>query len=143
MSIKDSANTIVNNLPDDASWNDLVKALIKEKKITLGMTDIEIAQDELSEADISTIIARLQGSQAMPDDMRNTKVYHPSDAVTLGMVAGVVAIFFSLVFPPIAWASALVALVAGIYGLSKSQPKAWVPILMSAVSIVPMFFIVG
>lgn len=40
MSIKQAAKEIVDNLPEDATWDDLVKSLIQNKKITLGMTDI-------------------------------------------------------------------------------------------------------
>lgn len=36
MSIKKVAKEIVDSLPDDATWDDLVKSLIKNKKITLG-----------------------------------------------------------------------------------------------------------
>ncbi|HHT00308.1 MAG TPA: hypothetical protein ENK73_05560, partial [Thiomicrospira sp.] len=99
MSIKEDAHAIVDQLSDDANWNDLVKALYMNKKITLGMTDMEVVQDSLSEADIIGIIGRLQSASAQPDDMRNTKTYEPGDSATHGMIAGVVAILFSFVFP--------------------------------------------
>jgi len=143
MSIKESANKIINELADDASWDDLVKSLMVNKKITLGMTNAELAKEHLSEADLSAIIARLHGSRSIPDDMRNTKTYDPGNAATIGMVAGVVAIFFSFIFPPISWLGAIVAFVAGAYGMIKGQSKAWVPILMAMVSIVPLFFIIN
>jgi len=141
MSIKEDAHTIVDQLSDDANWDDLVKALYKNKKITLGMTDLEVVQSELTESDINGIIGRLQSASTQPDDMRNTKTYQPGDSATLGMVAGVVAILFSFVFPPIAWVAAPIAVIAGVIGLKKHEDKAWVPILLALVSIVPMVMI--
>lgn len=141
MSIKQDALAIVENLPDDATWDDLVKELYRNKKITLGMTDLEVVQEELSEAELSAIISRLHSSSSRPDDMRNTRTYNPGDATTLAMVAGVIAIFTAFVFPPISWFSAAVAVIAGGIGIKKQEEKAWVPILMAAVSIIPLIFI--
>lgn len=142
MSIKEDAHAIVEQLSDDATWDDLVKELYKNKKITLGMTDLEVVQSELSESDINGIIGRLQSASNQPDDMRNTKTYKPGDSATLGMVAGVVAILFSFVFPPIAWIAAPIAIIAGVIGLKNKEDKAWVPILLALISIVPMILIV-
>lgn len=55
---------------------------MRHRKITLGMTDIEVAQDHLSEAELSAVIARLHSSSSRPDDMRNTKTYNPSNSLT-------------------------------------------------------------
>ncbi len=143
MSIKQAAKEIVDNLPEDATWDDLVKSLIQNKKITLGMTDIELSQNDLSDSDVSNIVSRLHSSQSMPDDHRNTKTYDPGNAVTLGMVGGVAAIIFAFIFPPLSWLGAAVALIAGIVGLIGKQEKAWIPILMAIVAIVPIFFIIG
>ncbi len=143
MSIKQAAKEIVDNLPEDATWDDLVKSLIQNKKITLGMTDIELSQNDLSDSDVSNIVSRLHSSQSMPDDHRNTKTYDPGNAVTLGMVGGVAAIIFAFIFPPLSWLGAAVALIAGIVGLIGKQEKAWIPILMASVAIVPIFFIIG
>ncbi len=137
MSIKEDAHAIIEQLPNDAHWDDLVKALYKNKKISLGMTDLEVAQPELNDSDINAIIGRMQSSSSEPTDMRNTRTYKPGNASTLGMVAGVVAILFSFVFPPIAWAAAPIAIVAGVVGLSKKEEKAWVPILLALISIIP------
>lgn len=143
MSIKQAAKEIVDNLPEDATWDDLVKSLIQNKKITLGMTDIELSQNDLSDSDVSNIVSRLHSSQSTPDDHRNTKTYDPGNAVTLGMVGGVAAIIFAFIFPPLSWLGAAVALIAGIVGLIGKQEKAWIPILMASVAIVPIFFIIG
>lgn len=143
MSIKQAAKEIVDNLPEDATWDDLVKSLIQNKKFTLGMTDIELSQNDLSDSDVSNIVSRLHSSQSMPDDHRNTKSYDPGNAVTLGMVGGVAAIIFAFIFPPLSWLGAAVALIAGIVGLIGKQEKAWIPILMASVAIVPIFFIIG
>ncbi|QKI89153.1 hypothetical protein [Thiomicrorhabdus xiamenensis] len=138
MSIKEDALSIVNALPDEATWEDLVKELYRQKKITLGMSDTEIVQDELTEADLNAIIARLKSASSLPDDMRNTKTYKPGNATTLGMVAGVTAIVFSLVFPPIAWIGAGVAFIAGIFGSMRKEEKSWIPILLALVSMIPL-----
>ncbi len=138
MSIKEDAHAIVDQLPNDAHWDELVKSLYKNKKITLGMTDLEVAQPELTDSDINSILGRMESSSSEPTDMRNTRTYEPGNASTLGMVAGVVAILFSFVFPPIAWVAAPVALVAGIIGVKNKEEKAWVPILLALISIVPL-----
>ena len=138
MSIKEDAHAIIDQLPNDAHWDDLVKVLYKNKKISLGMTDLEVAQPELSDSDISAVIGRIQSSSSEPTDMRNTRTYKPGNASTLGMVAGVVAILFSFVFPPIAWAAAPIAIIAGFVGLNNKEEKAWVPILLALISIIPL-----
>jgi len=143
MSIKQDAHAIIDQLDDNANWNDLVKALYMNKKITLGMTDIEVVQDSLSDSDINGIIGRLQSASTQPDDMRNTKTYQPGDSATLGMVAGVIAIVFSFIFPPIAWIAAPVAIAAGVIGVKNKEDKAWVPILLALVSIIPMLVLLG
>ncbi|CAN8140824.1 DUF2157 domain-containing protein [uncultured Thiomicrorhabdus sp.] len=143
MSIKADAQSIINELPEDASWEDLIKALYRSKKITLGMTDMEVVQSELTEADINAIMARLESSNSRPDDMRNTKSYTPGNAVTLGMISGVAAILFSLVFPPIAWIAAIVAFGSGLFGMSKKEEKSWVPVLLAIVSLVPLINILA
>lgn len=141
MSIKEEATTIINQLDDNAEWEDLLRALYKEKKITLGMTDLEVVQPELTDAEINAILARLKSSNSQPTDMRNTRSYNPGNAVTLGMIAGVVAIFFGFAFPPLAWAAAVVALVAGGYGITQKEEKAWIPILLAGVSLIPILSI--
>ncbi|AZR82099.1 MULTISPECIES: hypothetical protein [Piscirickettsiaceae] len=143
MSIKQQAHEIVDALPDDADWNELVKSLYRNQKITLGMTDLELTQKDLSEAEISTIMGRLESSSSRPDDMRDTRSYNPGNAATLGMVAGIVAIFFAFVFPPITWLAAPIAVVAGAIGVKHHQPRAWVPILMAIVSMAPMIMVLS
>lgn len=138
MSIKEDAHAIVDQLSNDAHWDDLVKSLYKSKKITLGMTDLEVAQPELTDSDISSILGRIESSSSEPTDMRNTRTYQPGNASTLGMVAGVIAIVFSFVFPPVAWIAAPVALISGVIGLKNKEEKAWVPILLSLISVIPL-----
>ncbi|MGC9386965.1 MAG: hypothetical protein ACP5D0_08465 [Hydrogenovibrio sp.] len=143
MSIKQEAHEIIDALPDNAEWNDLVKSLYRQQKITLGMTDLELTRKNLSEADISTIMGRLDSASSRPDDMRDTRTYNPGNAATMGMVAGIIAVFFAFVFPPITWIAAPIAIVAGVIGVKNNQPKAWVPILMAIVSIVPMLVVLS
>lgn len=142
MTIKAEAQAIIDQLDDTASWDDLVRELYKQKKITLGLTDIELVQDQLNDSDVNAILARLESSSSQPSDMRNTKSYNPGNAVTLGMISGVIAILFSFVFPPIAWAAAVIALVAGGFGISQKEEKAWIPVLLAGVSLVPILAIV-
>lgn len=143
MSIKQQAHEIIDQLPEDANWDDLVKSLYRNKKITLGLTDLEVVQEQLSEAELSSIITRLHSSSSRPDDMRDTKTYNPGNAATLGMVSGVIAIFTAFVFPPISWVAAGIAVISGLVGVKNKEPKAWVPILMGAVSIVPLLLAIG
>lgn len=143
MSIKQAAHEIIDNLPEEASWDDLVKQLYLEHKITLGMTDLEVVQRDLSESDVSAIMTRLKSASSKPDDMLNTKTYDPGNAATLGIVAGIVAILFSFVFPPIAWVAAPIAVVSGIVGIRNKEDKAWVAILMAIVSLAPILLVLG
>ncbi len=138
MSIKKDAHALVDQLADDAQWDDLVKTLYKNKKITLGMSNAERVKPELSDSDINAILGRLASASSQPSDMRDTRNYQPGNAATLGMVAGVIAVLFAFVFPPISWVAGPVAFVAGIVGLKNKEEKAWVPILLALVSIVPM-----
>ncbi len=141
MTVKAEAQAIVAQLQDDASWDDLIKELIRQRKITIGMRDEEIHQTELNNAQVNAIVARLHSSHSLPDDMRNTNTYRPGNATTLGMVSGVLAVVFAFIFPPIAWLGAAVAVMAGGYGISKKEEKAWIPILLAMVSLLPFVLI--
>lgn len=144
MSVKTEAQQIIEQLPDNATWDDLIKELIRQRKVTIGMRDDEIHQgDAMTESEVNAILARLHSSHSMPDDMRNTLKYKPGNATTLGMVAGVIAIVFAFIFPPISWLGAVTAVIAGGFGLSRKEEKAWIPILLAMVSILPYLFIIG
>ena len=143
MSIKEQAHEIVEKLDDNASWDDLLKSLYLEKKLTLGMTDLELVKQDLNESDVDLIITRLQSSPAQTDGIRSTRTYKPGNATTLGMVAGVVAILFAIVFPPIAWIAAFIATISGGIGLRNQESKAWVPILMAIVSLAPVLSVIN
>lgn len=140
MTIKSDALAIIDSLPDDASWDDVVKELIRQRKITIGLRDHEIhSNEELSEAELNAIIARLHSSHSMPDDMRNTKTYKPGNATTLGMVGGIVAVVFAFIMPPISWLGAAIAVAAGAVGISRKEEKAWIPLLLAFVSVFAFF----
>ncbi|GAB6034325.1 hypothetical protein [Galenea microaerophila] len=141
MSIKDELPAILAQLDDNATWDDLVKELYRQKKLTIGLTDEELLKTELNESDINAIVGRLESAKAIPDDMRNTQDYKPGNATTLGMVGGVIAIVFSFVFPPIAWMGGVAAVVGGIIGLKNHEEKAWVPILLAIISLIPLLVI--
>lgn len=140
MTIKADAQQIINDLPDDATWDDLVKELIRQRKITTGLKDHEIhSNDELTDADLNAIMARLHSSHSRSDDMRNTKTYKPGNATTLGMVAGIIAIVFAFVIPPISWLGAAIAVIAGGFGISRKEEKAWIPLLLAFVAVFSFF----
>ncbi len=141
MSIKKEACELVERLDDNATWEDLIKELYRQKKVTVGMTEDELVKTELSESDLNAIVGRIESAKAIPDDMRNTKEYKPGNATTLGMVGGVIAVLFSFVFPPIAWFGGMAAVIGGMVGLKNHEEKAWIPILLAIVSLIPMFVI--
>lgn len=138
MSIKKEAHDIVDGLADNAGWDDLVRALYKNKKITLGMTDIEVVQDELSDSDINGIMSRLQSSSSTPDDMRNTKTYNPNNSVTASwvMVALAPLLFISILLAPIAYILAAGGIFFGMKAMSEKVEKAWMPIGVAIVELI-------
>lgn len=141
MSVKSEAKAIIDQLDESAGWMDVIKALYLNRKITLGMSKEELNQASLSNADVNAIIARLKSASDQHDDMRNTKKYEPGNAATMGMIAGVVAILFAFVFPPIAWVASAVAIIAGILGLKNREEKSWVPILLGLIPVFSMYII--
>jgi len=138
MSIKKEAQDIVDGLADNASWDDLVRELYKNKKITLGMTDIEVVQDELSDSDINGIMSRLQSSSSTPDDMRNTRTYNPNNSVTASwvMVALAPLLFISILLAPIAYVLAIGGIFFGMKAMSEKVEKAWMPIGVAIVELI-------
>ncbi|SFR49946.1 hypothetical protein [Thiomicrospira sp. ALE5] len=141
---KQQAAEMINNLPDNANWDDVVKTLIKQRKLSFGMSDAELlAEGELSDAEVSAIVSRLETSRNLQDDMRSTQSYKPGNATTLGMIAGVIAIVFAFVMPPISWLGAVLAVVAGGVGLSRREEKAWIPLLMAFISVFAYFVVLG
>jgi len=137
MTIKQEAHHLVDQLAEDATWDDLVRSLYRNKKITLGMTDIEVVQDEISEADINTVMARLQSSSSTPDDMRNTKTYNPSNSVTASWVLVALAplLFISILLAPVAYVLAIGGIVMGLKAVKDRVEKAWLPVLVGAIEL--------
>lgn len=137
MTIKQEAHHLVDQLAEDATWDDLVRSLYRNKKITLGMTDIEVVQDEISEADISTVMARLQSSSSTPDDMRNTKTYNPSNSVTASWVLVALAplLFISILLAPVAYVLAIGGIVMGLKAVKERVEKAWLPVLVGGIEL--------
>ena len=139
---KQQAAEMINNLPDNANWDDVVKTLIKNRKLSFGMSDAELlAEGQLTDAEVSAVVSRLETSRNLQDDMRSTKHYKPGNATTLGMIAGIIAIFFAFVMPPISWIGAVLAVVAGGVGLSRGEEKAWIPLLMAFISVFAYFVV--
>lgn len=138
MSIKQDAHQIVDELQEDATWNDLVKELYRQKKITLGMTDIEVAQEEVTDADVSSVLARIQSASSMPDDMRNTRAYEPNNSVTASWVLVALAplLFISILLAPVAYVLAAGGIVLGLKALKEHAEKAWLPVLVGAIELV-------
>lgn len=139
---KQQAAEMINNLPDNANWDDVVKTLIKHRKLSFGMSDAELLADgQLTDAEVSAVVSRLETSRNLQDDMRSTKSYKPGNATTLGMIAGIIAMFFAFVMPPISWIGAVLAVVAGGVGLSRGEDKAWIPLLMAFISVFAYFIV--
>lgn len=138
MSIKKEAHDIVDQLADGAEWDDLVKALYKNKKITLGMSDIEVVQESLTDSDINTIISRLHSSSSTPDDMRNTKTYKPNNSVTASwaMVALAPLLFISVLLAPVAYILALGGIFFGFKAMSENAEKSWMPIGVGVIELI-------
>lgn len=144
MSMKEEVTEILKNLPDDATWDDFIKELYRWKKITHGMNEEELAMEApLPESELNAILGRIDSASSLPDDMRNTRKYNPGNYVTLGMASGVIAVLFAMVFPPLSWLAAIIAGIAGVVGIVHKEEKAWVPILLALVSLLPMIFISG
>ena len=142
MSMKEEVTEILKNLPDDATWDDFIKELYRWKKITHGMNEEELAMEApLPESELNAILGRIDSASSLPDDMRNTRKYNPGNYVTLGMVAGAIAVMFAMVLPPLSWLAAIAAVVSGGIGILHKEEKAWVPITLAVVSLIPMIFI--
>lgn len=134
--LKSELDQIIQALPANASWDDVVYQLYAEGKITLGLSETE--QSEPITRDVfNHLFVRAESAHDLPIDMRNTLIYHPGNMTSIGMIAGVVAVAFAFVFPPISWIAAPIALGAGLLGFVARQKNAWIPILLSAVTILP------
>jgi hypothetical protein len=127
---------IINNLPENADWDDLLFAFYAEGKISLGLSEEEL-EEPMTREKFDQLFTRAESAHDLPDDMRNTQIYHPGNFETLGIGAGVIAAVFAFVFPPLSFIAAPIALIAGILGVLNKQPKAWVAILLSAVTVIP------
>lgn len=143
MSIKAEAQKIVEQLSEDAHWNDLVKSLIRERKITLGLTDIELVQENFSEAELSNIIARLDSSSSTPDDMRNTRRYNPDNALTISWVLVSLAplLFISILIAPAAYLLSALGIIFGAKAWFSKIKGAWLPTVVGLIELV-LFFVV-
>jgi hypothetical protein len=134
--IKNELIELAERLPVDANWNDVVFQLYSEGKVNLGLAADE--RDEFMSRELfDNLFIRAESAHDMPDDMRNTLIYHPGNTTTVAMVAGVIAAGFAFVFPPIAWLAAPVAFIAGFMGVLAGQPKAWVAMILSLVTLLP------
>jgi len=134
--IKNELQALVERLPAEATWNDVVYQLYVDGKVTLGLAENE--RDEVMSRELfDNLFIRAESAHDMPDDMRNTLIYHPGNTTTVAMVAGVVAAAFAFVFPPISWLAAPVAFVAGFMGVLAGQPRAWVAMMLSLVTLIP------
>ena len=138
MSIKQEAHEMVDQLADEANWDDLVKSLYKNKKITLGMTDIEVVQSTLSDSEIDAIVRRLHSSSVAMDNLRNTKTYNPNNSVTASwaMVALAPLLFISILLAPVAYVLAIGGILFGLKAMTEKVQKAWMPIGVGIIELV-------
>lgn len=150
MSIKKEAHDIVDQLADGAEWDDLVRSLYKNKKITLGMSDLEVVQESLTDSDVNTIISRLHSSSSTPDDMRNTRKYRPNNSATASwaLVALAPLLFISILLAPVAYILALGGIFFGFKAMSENAEKAWMPIGVGVIELllfiaIPLIGVMG
>lgn len=138
MSIKEEAIKLVEQLPEEASWNDLVKSLIRERKITLGLTDIEVVQDHLTEEELSAVIARLESASSAHDDMRNTRKYNPDNALTISWVLVSLAplLFISILIAPAAYLLSALGIVFGAKACMSKVKGAWLPTVVGVIELI-------
>lgn len=134
--VKEELIQIADSLPSDATWKDVLYALYLSGKVDLGLAEDERSQ-RLSKDDIDRLFTRAESAHGLPDDMRNTLIYHPGNTTTVAMIAGVIAAAFAFIFPPIAWLAAPVGFIAGLMGVLAGQQRAWVAILLSLVTLLP------
>ncbi|BBN59621.1 hypothetical protein [Hydrogenovibrio marinus] len=138
MSIKEEAIKLVEQLPEEASWNDLVKSLIRDRKVTLGLTDIEVVQDQLTEEELSAVIARLESASSAQDDMRNTRKYNPDDALTISWVLVSLAplLFISILIAPAAYLLSALGIVFGAKACMSKVNGAWLPTVVGVIELI-------
>lgn len=143
MSIKEEAIKVVEKLPDDASWNDLVKSLIRERKVTLGLTDLEVVQENLTEAELSAIFARLESAKNVHDDMRNTRTYNPDNALTMSWVLVSLAplLFISILIAPLAYLLSAGGILFGAKACTSKVKGAWLPTAIGVIELILFFAI--
>lgn len=136
MSHKHEMKALIDRLPDDASWDDLVWQLYSEGKVRLGLNESEQGQP-MTRDKFQQLFVRAESAHTQPSDMRNTMIYNPGNTTTIAMIAGVIAAGFAFVFPPIAWLAAPVAFIGGFIGVLAGQQRAWVAMLLALVTLLP------
>ena len=138
MSIKQEAHEIVDQLPEEANWDDLVKSLYRNQKITLGMNEHEMEDGAPSEAEIANIFSRLNCASHVPEDARDTQKYTPGNSLTASwaLVALAPLFFISILLMPVAYIFALVGMVLGIKSMGKDVEHAWVPVVVGLVELI-------
>lgn len=139
MSIKTEAYKIIDQLPEDANWDDLVKQLYRERKISLGMSDLEVVQHgDLNDNQIATIMGRVNSSSSLPDDMRNTKTYQPDNTLTASWVLVALAplLFISILLAPAAYALSAIGVLLGLKAMLGRKHNAWLPTALGAIELI-------
>ncbi len=134
--IKNELVQLVEQLPEDATWDDVMYQLYAQGKVNLGLAENERV-GVISREDFDDLFVRAESAHDMPEDMRNTLIYHPGNTTTVAMIAGVIAAAFAFVFPPIAWMAAPVAFIAGFMGVLGGQKRAWVAMMLALVTLIP------
>ena len=133
---KNEMKQLIDRLPEETSWDDLLFQLYKDGKVSLGLSETERNQP-LTDDQLKQLFVRAESAHNLPVDMRNTLIYHPGNTTTIAMVAGVIAAGFAFVFPPIAWLAAPVAFIGGFMGVLAGQQRAWVAMLLALVTLMP------
>lgn len=123
----------LSQLTDDATWEDVVVELVREKKLHWILNEQEKAElhQALEDGEVAAVMARLHSSSSQKDDMRDTDVHYPDQWTTWAVGAGVVSF---LPIPILSWALFAIAGVAGLIGTLKGEKKAWIGMVLAFLS---------
>lgn len=131
MAVKNDLQQLINQLPENATWDDVLVYAIRERKLTSILSGEEIALDQMSEGDVQAVLNRIYSVKDAPADLINTETPQADRFTTWAIGAGIVSF---LPIPVLSWALMAVAAGAGVLGIFKGESKAFVGIALALVS---------
>ncbi len=102
--IQEELQKLAQDLPSEATWDDVVRKIHQENKIT--------------------------SNQNLPTDKHNTTLYNPANITVIGVISGILG---TLPFIPGAMLWVPLAIVCGAYGALNKAEKAWTAIILGLV----------